>query len=433
MKICVFGLWHLGCVTAACLSEHFRVIGLDPDSKTVAQLSAGNPPISEPGLDELIRDGLSTGRLSFTNDQADALADADIVWVAFDTPVDEEDRADVAFVEKQIGSVFPHLDPGSMVLISSQLPAGSTRRLETRYREQYPGRGVRFAYSPENLRLGKALDVFRHPARIVVGARSTEDREMLRNLLSPFCDNLVWMSVESAEMTKHALNAFLANSIVFINEIAAVCEQVGADAKQVEQGLKTDERIGPQAYLAAGGPFAGGTLARDVEFLARTAKYLGVPVPLLESIKRSNDLHKNWYQRKLESVCGPLAGKTVTVLGLTYKPGTNTLRRSAAVELCGWLSGQKATINAFDPAVRRLPDELTHSVILYDSAAEALKNSDALVVATEWPEFRNLTARDLTESMKTPIVVDANRFLEKSLVVAPPLRYFAVGMHEEAS
>jgi UDPglucose 6-dehydrogenase len=431
MKICVFGLWHLGCVTAACVAERFPTIALDLDSQRVLDLQACRPPIFEPGLEELIRAGQSSGRLRFTNDRREALSDADLVWVTLDTPVNDEDSADLDFVECQVASLFPHLRDGATVLISSQLPVGSTRRFEMAYQRDYPARDARFAYSPENLRLGKALGVFRAPGRIVVGIRSAEDRDYLRRFLEPFCDNLVWMSVESAEMTKHALNAFLANSIVFINEIAALCEEVGADAKQVEEGLKTDERIGRRAYLGAGGPFAGGTLARDVTFLTRRAEQLGIPVPLLHSITRSNDLHKNWVRIKLESVCGPLADKTIAVLGLTYKPGTDTLRRSAAVELCGWLAERHAKINAFDPAVRQLPAQLAGRVVLCDSAIAAIKGSDAVVIATEWPLFRELQAGDFTANMSTPTILDANRFLEASLEPTAPLRYIAVGTPRE--
>jgi UDPglucose 6-dehydrogenase len=433
MKICVFGLWHLGCVIAACLAERFATVGVDPDPRTVAGLNEGKAPIAEPGLDALIQTDLSSGRLRFTENLREAVEGADIVWIAFDTPVNEDDEADARFVETQIASAFPYLRSGSLVLISSQLPIGSTRRIARAYRDRYPEGDVHFAYSPENLRLGKAIQVFRKPERIVVGVDEPEERVRIGTLLAPFCENIIWMSIESAEMTKHALNAFLANSIVFINEIAALCEQTGADAGQVSQGLKSDERIGPRAYLGAGGAFAGGTLARDVSFLTKAATELGLNAPLLHSIRESNDLHKNWPRRTLEFLLGSLERKTVAVLGLTYKPGTDTLRRSAAVELCVWLYGRQASVRAFDPAVKCLPEELGRHIQLQTSAIEALKGADAAVVATEWPDFRELRAADLIGGMKTPIVVDANRFLAKSLEGAPPLRYVAVGQPKEAA
>jgi UDPglucose 6-dehydrogenase len=431
MKICVFGLWHLGCVTAACVAEHFPTIGLDPDLATIASLRAAQPPILEPGLADLIRTGISHEMLRFTTDPDEALSEADIVWVTFDTPVDDEDRADTGYVEARIAGLFPHLRAGALVLISSQLPVGSTRRLAALFREGQPGLEIHFAYSPENLRLGKALDAFRFSERIIVGTQNADDRERLRQLLEPFCQNLVWMSIESAEMTKHALNSFLANSIVFANEIGTLCEETGADAKEVERGLKTDQRIGPRAYLGAGGPFAGGTLARDLSFLIARAGQAGVPVPLLESVRHSNDLHKNWSRRKLQSVLGELSGRTIAVLGLTYKPGTDTLRRSAAVELCHWLLEQGVNVRAFDPAVQQLPEDLNTRITLCGCATEALEDCDAAVFATDWPQFRELAAPDLISRMKSPVVLDANRFLEKKLAGNPALVYIAVGVPKE--
>jgi UDPglucose 6-dehydrogenase len=308
------------------------------------------------------------------------------------------------------------------------MPVGSTSHIAQQYRSEFPETDVSFACSPENLRLGKALSVFRNPGRIVVGVSRASDRERLSIFLTPFCSNLVWMSVESAEMTKHALNAFLGNSVAFMNEIARVCEQTGADAKEVEQGLKTDERIGPRAYLSPGGAFAGGTLARDLVFLSERAAQTGVHAPLFSSILESNEFHKNWPLRKVEAMLGDLAGKRIAVLGLTYKPGTDTLRRSAAVGLCRSLHSRGATVHAFDPVVKKIPEDL--KVELCSSAASALSGCDAAVVATEWPQFRELKTRDFVDNMRTPIVIDANRFLEASLPPSPPLRYVAVGKAE---
>ena len=428
MTVCVFGLWHLGCVTAGCVAHRFQTVGLDPDPAVISKLLAGGAPILEPGLDELLQTGIASGNLRFTSDSWEAVKDAKVVWVAIDTPVNEEDEADYFYVEAQVASLFPYLRKGTLVLISSQLPVGSTSRIDSAYRNGYPDGDVQFAYSPENLRLGKAIEVFRNPGRIVVGVRNGEDRETLSALLTPFCQNLLWMSVESAEMTKHALNAFLANSICFINEVATLCEEVGADAGAVARGLKSDERIGTRAYLSAGGPFAGGTLARDISFLTEQAKRVAVSVPLLESIRTSNDLHKNWTGGKLKSLLGTLAGKTIAVLGLTYKPGTDTLRRSAAVELCLWLSAQRAQVSAFDPAVNGLPEELQVHIKLCASAVETLENADAVVLATEWPQFRELDADEMVARMKTPIVLDATRFLNASLGTSQALQYISVGM-----
>src|SRR5262249_7302954 len=293
-----------------------------------------------------------------TTDTADAVRDADVVWVTVDTPVDDEDRADVESVVRGVAALFPHLRNGALVLTSSQVPVGTTRRLEAMFAEAAAGRRVGFAYSPENLRLGKAIEVFTRPDRVVAGVRSPEDRATIERLLAPFTDRIEWMSVESAEMTKHALNAFLATSVTFINEIAALCEQVGADAKEVERGLKSEARIGPRAYLSPGAAFAGGTLARDVVFLAGLGRARGAATHLLASVTRSNDVHRQWAARILEQALTNVGGKSIAIWGLTYKVGTDTLRRSSAVELCRWLIERGATVRAHDPVVKTLPADL---------------------------------------------------------------------------
>ncbi len=428
MNICVLGLWHLGTVTAACLAQAgHNVIGIDFDEKTVDCLQQGVPPVFEPGLEELVRQGLSGGQLSFTTDLPAAVKGASVIWVAYDTPVDDDDKADVEFVIERVARLFPHIDQGTLVLISSQLPAGSTARLETMCRAACPGKRVSFAYSPENLRLGKAIAAFTRPDRVVAGVRSGADRECIVHLLSPFTDRIEWMSVESAEMTKHALNAFLATSVAFANELASLCELVGADAKEVERGLKTEPRIGPKAYLSPGGAFAGGTLARDISFLAEIGSSRHQPTPLFSAVKTSNDSHRQWPQRKIQGLLGDLRGKTVSVWGLTYKPGTDTLRRSASVELCRWLAQQGASVRTHDPAVKALPADLSLGLTLCSTPADALEESYALVVSTEWPEYLSIEAKTVVGRMKEPIVIDANRFLAKTLGLDSKVIYVAVG------
>ncbi len=432
MKVCVIGLWHLGTVTAACLAgAGHQVVGLDFDPDVVARLSAGQPPLFEPGLRELVAQGLAAGRLRFSLDPAEALAGASVAWLADDTPVDDDDRADVDYVLARAARVFPHLAPGALVLVSSQVPAGTTRRLEQACAQARAAAGapgeVTFGYSPENLRLGKALAVFTQPDRVVVGLRHPADQERVAELLRPFTQHIEWMSVESAEMTKHALNAFLALSVAFINEIAGLCEQVGADAKEVERGLKTEARIGPRAYLAPGAAFAGGTLARDVVFLSALGAAHDQPTHLLRAVLASNDTHQAWPRRALAARLGSLAGRTVAMWGLTYKPGTDTLRRSSALALAQWLAEQGARVQAHDPAVRALPPDLPAAIRLCPTPAAALAGAEAVVVATEWPDYRAVTADQVVGAMARPLVVDANRFLASSLGADPRVQYYAVG------
>jgi UDPglucose 6-dehydrogenase len=427
MKICVQGLWHLGSVTAVCLASiGHEVVGLDFDEDVTCGLQAGKPPIFEPGLEEMIRLGLDSGRLRFVTNVEDIPKDIELLWVAYDTPVNEDDEADVDFVINQVKTVLPFLPADSTVLVSSQLPVGSIQRMEAIADKHCYDKTLTFAYSPENLRLGKALDVFLNPDRIVVGVRGNRDKKRIAQLLAPITDRIEWMSVESAEMTKHAINAFLATSVVFANEIAAVCEMIGADAKEVERGLKSEQRIGPKAYLSPGSAFAGGTLARDIEFLKAVSQDHQISIPLLESVKKSNDLHKHWVRRKLKSLLPNLVGTTVVVWGLTYKPGTDTLRRSLAVELCNWLIEEGAAVRVHDPAVKCLPENWKGRVQRFQEALAAIIGAHVLLVGTEWPEYKEIPAELITEAAPGLLVLDPNRFLSY-LGTVPSLRYIAVG------
>ncbi len=428
MKICVQGLWHLGSVTAVCLaSVGHDVVGLDGDSNNISNLNQGKAPLFEPGLDEMIQNEINEGHLRFAQSSREAVADAELLWVTFDTPVDEDDQADVELVLGKIKSVLPELNDGTVVLISSQIPVGSIKKLENFVKENYIKKQICFAYSPENLRLGKSIDVFLNPDRIVVGTRNDETKEKLKKLFSPITNKIEWMSVESAEMTKHAINAFLATSVTFANELAAICELYGADAKEVERGLKTESRIGPRAYLSPGGPFAGGTLARDIDFLDKAAQEKALAVPLLQSVRVSNDEHKKWVKRKLSEKFTPLNKLSVAIWGLTYKPETSTMRRSLAVELCDWLIEEGANIRVYDPAVKELPSRWNDKVDRFDDALEALGNTKVLVLGTEWAEFRE-TAKKLLEFVGNDyLVIDANRHLQHEIFPLG-INYIAVGM-----
>lgn len=427
MKVCVFGLWHLGTVTATCLASNGHLVtGLDFDETVINDLKNGKPPLFEPGLEDLVKRGLETGALDFSTNPADAIRGAQVIWVAYDTPVDDDDNADVDYVIERVSCLFPYFESGQEVLISSQLPVGTSKTLEILFAQAMPGVAVSFSYSPENLRLGKAISVFTQPDRVVIGVRTEKSRQVFTELLAPFTAHIEWMSVESAEMTKHALNAFLATSVTFINEIAALCEQVGADAKEVERGLKSETRIGPKAYLGPGGAFAGGTLARDIAFLTKLGLEHDLPLHLVPAVRASNDEHKGWPRRRLVQLLGDLKDKNIAVWGLTYKLGTDTLRRSSAIELCQWLLEQGAHVQAHDPAVKGLPGQYA-SVRLCASPMEAAQGADALVVATEWPDYRAVSMPEILATMRTAIVLDANRFLAMPLENLAGVIYAAVG------
>jgi UDPglucose 6-dehydrogenase len=424
MSICVYGLWHLGCVTAACLAgPDQHVIGLDRDASVIDNLARGCPPIAEPGLTELIQNRLELGQLELSKDPEQALAAADVLWVTFDTPVDESDAPDPDWVRAQLDAVRLAVRPETLVIISSQVPVGFARSLEHDWRSADPT--LSFACIPENLRLGEAIHRFRNPERLVIGVGEATSRQRLGDLVGPLCDQLLWMSLESAEMSKHALNSFLALCATYANELGRVCEVVDADASDVERALRTDPRVGPRAYLAAGGPVAGGTLARDVTTLQSLAQQFSVRTPLLNSISDSNAVHQSWVQDHLETLLSEIPSPRVALLGLTYKPGTDTLRRSFAVELGQQLIQHGISVSAFDPAIQVLPSELAGFDLAF-SAASALAGADAAVLATPWPEFRNLQATDFVDHMRHPQLVDQSGFLAH-VGEDPRMLYLRVG------
>lgn len=412
MNVGVYGLWHLGSVTAACLaSVGHRILGIDDDAQVVDGLTKGVAPIAEPGLNDLIKRGLGDGKLSFSITETALLSDLELLWVAFDTPVDEEDRADVEWVMQRVLNILPRLPRGCLVIVSSQLPVGSVARLKEAAARICPEKHLQFCCSPENLRLGDALNVFLHPDRVILGVDSDESRARLSELFGPMDVQLEWMSIASAEMTKHAINAFLATSVVFANEIAILCERSGADAKEVERGLKTESRIGPKAYLSPGGPFAGGTLARDINFLSLSGERYALPIHLIRSVRLSNDEHRAWIKRKVEFLFPVFKGLRVAVWGLAYKPGTDTLRRSGSVELVNWLLGKGAVVSTYDPLVRQIPSDWT-SVTHHPTALAAASDAQVVVVTMKFESLRSTLEQMVTSSQSTPIFIDPNRCIE---------------------
>jgi UDPglucose 6-dehydrogenase len=434
LKICVYGLWHLGCVTAASLAqEGFTVVGLDRDAEVVANLQQGKPPLFEPGLAELVTEGLSRGNLSFTHQTASALSGASIVWVAFDTPVNDRDEADLPFVQARLEEIFPDLEPNTLVLISSQVAAGFTGRLAADWRQRAPQKNLSFGYIPENLRLGNALKTFRAEDRFVVGLDEAAGREgqahaLVESILTRFCPRIEWMSVPSAEMVKHSLNSFLAVSVSLINEIARLCEKTGADAKEVERGLKSESRIGPKAYLGPGGPFAGGTLARDLRFLTRLGDQLGVDTPLLDGTLESNELHKGWLPQTVLSHLQGVDQPKILICGVSYKAGTDTLRRSEAINLGLTLAEQGVRVIYHDPVTTQLPSDLAEKFELTNDLEAALNGTDVLVLATGWPQYREqLNPALLLNRMRRPLVIDQNRYLAAQLANASGVQFISVG------
>ena len=426
MNICVLGLWHLGSVISASVaSKGHKVIGIDENTKIINNLNRNKAPIYEPRLNELIKKGRKSGNLIFTDDKKKAI-NAEILWIAFDTPVNKSDNADINYVEKQVRKIMPYLKKNTVILFSSQLPVGSIEKMQFFSEKKFPEKKFKFACSPENLRLGNSLEIFLKPDRVIIGVSEKKAKIILSKLFKTITNKIEWMKIESAEMTKHALNSFLATSIIFANEIASFCEKVGADASEVERGLKTDNRIGKKAYLSPGNPIAGGTLLRDVNFLNNKKKKLKLQSPLLSSLVISNNIHKNWISKKISEKFDKISNISIAIWGLTYKPYTDSLRRSLSIELCKWLLKKGAKINIYDPVVKKLPKYLSKKVKMYKQPLKTLKNSDLLVIGTYWPEFKKFTGKIHTVSKKKLIIIDPNNNL-KIKTLKSDQRYITFG------
>jgi UDPglucose 6-dehydrogenase len=410
LNLAVIGLWHLGTVTSAVMAQAGHdVVALD-EPAIVAALEEGRFPVAEPGLPQLWASQRSAGRLR-TGTFAD-LADREVAWICYDTPLDSEDRPDIEFVRMRVLRAVEAMQRDGTILISSQLPVGTVRALAAEALRRNRG-DLSFAVVPENLRLGSAIDYLRSPDRFVVGADDETTLARLGALLRPLGAPVEPMSIASAEMTKHALNAFLATSVAFSNEIASIAERLGADARDVERGLKTDARIGAKAYVRAGEAFAGGTLARDLAYLEQLGSQAGFEPLQIAATRLSNERHKAWLDDALRGALGTLEGARVALLGLVYKPGTDTLRASGAVAFARRLHAAGARLSAFDPAIVGSRAELEGLLMPAGSARDALFGADAVAVMTPWPEFRLLAADDW-RAMRRRIVVDPLRFLEAS-------------------
>ncbi len=431
-RVGIVGLWHLGTVTAAGLAHlGFPVTGLEPDDGRRARLAQGKPPMYEPGLAELLREGIESGRLAFTADPREAFGEAEFVLFAEDVTVTEHDEPDVSRLVETARRIGPYLRSGAAVVVQSQVPVGTCARLldEVRVAAQHPD--VHLAYCPENLRLGSAIDRFLRPDMIVIGADTPASRARVEALFEGLDAPRIVMSVRSAEMAKHALNFLLATAVSFGNEVARLCELAGAEAEHVTDALRHDQRIGHGLPISPGPPFTGGTLARDVSVLRALAARHGVRAPLLDGVVAVNDAQKGLALSRLERAFISLRGLQVAVLGLTYKAGTSTVRRSLALELINALGARGAAVTAYDPLA-----DLSDAGILpaFQRAADpyaAALGADAVVIMTDWPEFRTLDLDRLRGLMRGTLLVDTRNAVNAARAGAAGFSYHGVGRHAE--
>lgn len=428
MKICVLGIWHLGNVTAACLSSYdHKVFALDYNKSLIKKLNDLTFPVSEPNLLKIATKSIRKGRLKYMDDPEHLPENLDYLWVTYDTPVNHNDKSDSDFVISNIIKTLDKINYYLPVIISSQLPVGTTKKLELKYKKKFD-----FIVIPENLRLGNAVNTFFYQKRIIVGLRKNNLKSKIKKLLSPFSKDIKFMRIESAEMTKHAINSFLALSISFANEIASISELINADYNEVEVGLRSEERIGYKAYLSAGAAFAGGTLARDIEFLKLVTsrfKKNNLNIKLINNIKISNNYHKDWVINKIKDINININSKIIAVWGLSYKENSNTLRRSLAVEVGNKLLKKNTKLNVFDPLVKNLPKNWKSKCIKYDNYYESIKNAHILIIFTNSDLYKNIKLSHLTRSNKKLIIIDQNNYLSgvKNIDNHKMISYFTLG------
>ena len=427
-KVCVVGLWHQGCVVSACLAGlGYLVMGVDKDLKRVKDLNNGVLPIFEPGLKELLIANINSKRLSYTTDLSYGLKDAGYVLIAFDTPVDENDEVDLSEIFATSIDLAKHLEKGSIIIVSSQVPVGTCEQIKSMIKQNNPALDFDIAYSPENMRLGQAIERFKNPDRLVIGADSSATLDKVERFFNVISGPKLRMNLRTAEMTKHVLNAFLATSISFANEMANLCDGLGADALKIAEALKSESRIGSKLPLLPGLGFAGGTLARDLKILKNLGNSFGYETHLINGVLTVNQQQNRLVVRKLQKIYGSLKGLTVGILGLTYKAGTSTLRRSAALEIISDLTHNGAIVKAFDPKAS-LEEVQEHQEFEFCADPYVVaKGADVIVIVTDWPEFNNLDFDLIKSVMKNPVLIDTRNMLDAEQLITKGFRYFGVG------
>jgi UDPglucose 6-dehydrogenase len=436
MRIAMIGTGYVGLVSGACFSEFgVSVTCVDKDADKIARLQRGEVPIYEPGLDQLVTVNKAAGRLSFTTDLAAALDGTDAVFIAVGTPSRRGDgHADLSYVFAAAGEIAEVLAarPGSRTVIvtKSTVPVGTGRRLENILAQRLPANAFDVASNPEFLREGSAIQDFMRPDRVVIGTDSEHARTVLRALYRPLYlleTPVVFTTIETAEMIKYAANAFLATKITFINEVADLCEAVGADVQDVARGIGLDGRIG-RKFLHAGPGFGGSCFPKDCEALVRTAEEVGSPLTMVERVLEINNARKRSMADRITAACdGSVTGKTIAVLGLTFKPNTDDMRESPSLSILPLLIEAGATIRAFDPEGMDEAKKLLPNLDYCGDAYQAIEGADALVLLTEWNEFRALDLVRVRSLLRAPVVIDLRNIYQPEEMTVAGFVYHSIG------
>ncbi|MCL6479794.1 MAG: UDP-glucose/GDP-mannose dehydrogenase family protein [Peptococcaceae bacterium] len=430
-RLCVIGLGYVGLVTASCFARlGHRVAGVDKDLKKVELLSEGIPTFFEPGLEELIQDGLRKNLLLFTDNISNAISRSDIIFICVGTPPDENGQADLSQLEEVSRAIARNLNGYKLIVEKSTVPAGTAEKIKQTIKLANGNKcSFDVASNPEFLREGSAVADFLRPDRVVLGVESSRAEKMLRELYREFSCPVLTTDIATAELIKHASNAFLAMKISYINLVADICEKVGADVNLVADGMGYDRRIGRE-FLNAGAGYGGSCFPKDVKAFASMASDLGVDVTLLKEVDRINERRIFSIIKKLEEALWVCKNKRIAVLGLAFKPNTDDVRESPGIKLAQALVGKGGKVTCYDPKamdnarheLNGLGDLLTFAENPYDAA----KKADALVFMTEWPEFKKLDFHKIRQLMRTPVIIDGRNFFKPEML-KPGFWYCGIG------
>src|ERR1700758_5130624 len=431
MRVTMIGAGYVGLVSGACFADFgHQVSCIDKDASKVAALNRGEIPIFEPGLADLVEANMRQGRLEFAGDTS-RIGEAEAVFIAVGTPSRRGDgHADLSFVYEAVREIAPLLAANAVVITKSTVPVGTGDEIETILRAKRADAEIQVVSNPEFLREGAAIQDFKHPDRIVVGSDDDRARKVLAEIYRPLYLNappIIFVSRRTAELIKYASNAFLATKITFINEIADLCEQVGADVQEVARGMGLDNRIGAK-FLHAGPGFGGSCFPKDTSALIKTAHDHGVPLRLVEAVSTVNEQRKRAMARRVvQALGGSVRGKTIAVLGLTFKPHTDDTRDSPAIPLIRALHDWGAIVRGYDPAGMEQAKPLLPEVHYCHSAYSAAEGADAVVIATEWEQFRALDLTRLKVAMMQPVIVDLRNIYRADEMRRAAFRYVPIG------
>ncbi|GAA4721364.1 UDP-glucose/GDP-mannose dehydrogenase family protein [Sphingomonas lutea] len=437
MRIAMIGTGYVGLVSGACFADFgHQVCCIDKDSGKIDGLHAGRMPIWEPGLESLVKSNAERGRLTFTTDLPSGVADAEAIFIAVGTPARRGDgHADLSFVHAAVRELAKVIKPGTVVVTKSTVPVGTGDEIEKILKEEGV-EGVSVASNPEFLREGAAIADFKHPDRIVVGAEDEHARDVLREIYRPLFLNrapILFTGRRTAELTKYAANAFLAVKISFINEIANLCEAVDADVQDVARGIGLDNRIGPK-FLHAGPGYGGSCFPKDTLALLQTADKVGVDQRIVRTTVAVNDDRKaSMVDRVAAALGGELSGKRIGVLGLAFKPNTDDMRDAPSIPLVQSLVERGAEVAAFDPVAREQAERIFTDISFAADAAAAVAGADAVVIVTEWDEFRALDLEEMAGAMRGRALVDLRNVYDREEAERAGLTYFGVGRGRQGS